>query len=260
MNTKKYSDEELKQRRKESRRKYLAKNKNKRNKYQQEYRKKNRLELEHKYKKYYEKNRDKIRLKQKEYRKNNKDIILNKSREYHKKNKEREKEYRKNYRKNNPEKDKKRHQDYYKNNKQKISKRINQYNKKRKKHDIGYKIKCNLVKRLCMVIKRNERKGHTVELLGCSINDFKNHIKSKFTEGMTWENYGEWHIDHIIPCAVFDFTKTEAQKFCFHYTNMKPMWGNENKSKNCKVDIEILRGLERNILNQKYIKLLDATY
>ena len=48
---------------------------------------------------------------------------------------------------------------------------------------------------------------------------------------MTWENYGEWHIDHRKPCASFDLTKEEEQKMCFHFTNLQPMWASMNISK-----------------------------
>lgn len=64
------------------------------------------------------------------------------------------------------------------------------------------------------------------ELIGCSIDFFKEYIESKFTKGMTWENWGlyGWHIDHIIPCASFDLSNLEQQKLCFNYSNMQPLW------------------------------------
>ena len=75
--------------------------------------------------------------------------------------------------------------------------------------------------------------------LGCSLEEFKSHLESKWTEGMTWDNYGKgkgtWNIDHIKPCKSFDFTNPEEQRACFHYTNTQPMWGDENTRKGCKV-------------------------
>lgn len=53
---------------------------------------------------------------------------------------------------------------------------------------------------------------------------------------MTWENYGEWHIDHIKPCASFDLNDPEQQKLCFHYTNLQPMWAKENQKKADKLE------------------------
>ena len=49
---------------------------------------------------------------------------------------------------------------------------------------------------------------------------------------MTWDNYGDWHVDHIRPCCSFDLTKIEEQNICFHYTNLQPLWAEENFKKN----------------------------
>jgi hypothetical protein len=75
-------------------------------------------------------------------------------------------------------------------------------------------------------------------LLGCSINDCKTHIESKFKLGMTWENYGHktWHIDHIIPYSFFDLSDEEQVKKCFHYTNLQPLWAEENYKKRDKIE------------------------
>ena len=52
---------------------------------------------------------------------------------------------------------------------------------------------------------------------------------------MTWENYGEWEVDHILPCASFDLEQPEAQRQCFHYTNLQPLWKADNRSKGAEV-------------------------
>ncbi len=76
----------------------------------------------------------------------------------------------------------------------------------------------------------------TLELLGTDKAGLIAHLEAQFTEGMTWENQGEWHIDHIKPCASFDLTDPEQQKLCFHYTNLQPLWGSENCSKGARLD------------------------
>lgn len=73
----------------------------------------------------------------------------------------------------------------------------------------------------------------TFELLGTDLETFKNHIESQFTEGMTWENHGEWHIDHVVPLASAKGTD-EIWNLC-HYTNLQPLWGPDNISKGSKI-------------------------
>jgi hypothetical protein len=68
----------------------------------------------------------------------------------------------------------------------------------------------------------------TRDFLGCTDEFLQKYLISKFSDGMTVENYGEWHIDHIKPCSSFDLTDPEQQKLCFHYTNLQPLWAEEN--------------------------------
>lgn len=79
----------------------------------------------------------------------------------------------------------------------------------------------------------------TVALLGISLEGAKTHIENQFKNGMSWSNAGEWHIDHIIPCASFDLSDPEQQKKCFHYTNLQPLWGKDNQKKGKKVLIGV---------------------
>jgi hypothetical protein len=75
-----------------------------------------------------------------------------------------------------------------------------------------------------------------VQLLGCSIEELKKHLESKFYEEMSWDNYGTyWHIDHIKPCASFDLALKEEQEKCFHFSNMQPLTAEENLSKGKKI-------------------------
>jgi hypothetical protein len=69
------------------------------------------------------------------------------------------------------------------------------------------------------------------ELLGCTIQELKQHLEDRFKDGMSWENRGTWHIDHIRPCASFDLSDSAQQRECFLYTNMQPLWANENRKK-----------------------------
>ena len=51
---------------------------------------------------------------------------------------------------------------------------------------------------------------------------------------MSWDNYGDWHVDHIRPCASFDLTNEDEQRICFHYKNLQPLWGPDNLEKGAK--------------------------
>ncbi len=76
----------------------------------------------------------------------------------------------------------------------------------------------------------------TTKFLGCSVNEFKAHLAAKFQPGMSWENYGTvWHMDHIIPCAAFEPTIEEMKK-CWHYTNIQPLFVEDNRAKSNIVD------------------------
>ncbi len=70
----------------------------------------------------------------------------------------------------------------------------------------------------------------TLRLLGCDVQTAKSHLEGKFTDGMNWQNYGDWEIDHIRPCASFDLTKPDEQREAFHYTNLQPLWSTPEKA------------------------------
>ena len=71
--------------------------------------------------------------------------------------------------------------------------------------------------------------GRTEELLGYTAEELKIHLESLFKEGMTWDNQGDWHIDHIIPQS--HFTSIDQMRECFALSNLKPEWGSWNMSK-----------------------------
>lgn len=104
--------------------------------------------------------------------------------------------------------------------------------------------------------KNNRKSTHTLDLLGCSIEHLKRHLESQFKEGMSWDNYGKWHVDHIIPCSYFDLTKEENQRICFNYRNLQPLWAKENDSKGAKVpnNVEkLVEFLKKEIFEEKYL-------
>ena len=100
-------------------------------------------------------------------------------------------------------------------------------------------IRATLACRIYHAIKRSSKPARktnrTMQLVGCNINALMAHIESRFTIGMTWANYGKWHIDHRIPCAVFDLSKPNQQRACFHFSNLQPLWATDNLRKSDKV-------------------------
>ena len=99
-------------------------------------------------------------------------------------------------------------------------------------------IQANLGNRLRRRLHKFIGGGNSVsmrELLGCSYSELIIYLEQKFVDGMSWDNRGEWHIDHIIPCCHFDLTKEDDQRACFHYTNLQPLWSSENCSKGGRI-------------------------
>lgn len=72
-----------------------------------------------------------------------------------------------------------------------------------------------------------------MNLLGCSVEFLKQHLEKQFKNGMSWENHGKWHIDHIIPLASAK-TQEKIEYLC-HYTNLQPLWAKDNQSKGAKI-------------------------
>jgi hypothetical protein len=85
-------------------------------------------------------------------------------------------------------------------------------------------------------LKGNFKAGSAVADLGCSIAYFKNYIASLFCDGMSWDNYGEWHLDHVRPLASFDLSKREEFLQAAHHTNYQPLWALDNCRKNARLD------------------------
>jgi hypothetical protein len=75
-------------------------------------------------------------------------------------------------------------------------------------------------------------------MLGCSVQELWNHLESKFTPGMTRDNYGKWHVDHIVPCVAFDLTDETQQLECFNFRNLQPLWARDNLKKHAKENDE----------------------
>ena len=154
-----------------------------------------------------------------------KDHILNKNKEWRCNNKNKVKEYWK--------KDSSKRKEYFKEYRIKNRKKRYEYMLKYMKENINYNISHKLRHRLNMALKSQmvRKTNKALELLGCTIEEFKNHLQSLFIEGMSWKNRKKWHIDHIKACNTFNLSNPEEQKKCFHYSNMQPLWAIDNQRK-----------------------------
>ena len=74
-------------------------------------------------------------------------------------------------------------------------------------------------------------------LVDYSMEELKCHLENQFTEGMSWENYGKWHIDHILPVSSFNIQDLNDDDFkkCWSLDNLQPMWAEENIKKSNKI-------------------------
>jgi hypothetical protein len=147
-----------------------------------------------------------LRLKQKkEYRERNKGILSEKKQKYYLENKEKIKVYKK------------------------------EWETQKRKNDIIFKLKQILRHRIYIYLKRKNltKKTKTFDLVGCSTEFLKEHLEKQFKNNMSWDNYGTWHVDHIIPLSSAKNTE-ELNKLC-HYTNLQPLWAQENMSKGSKL-------------------------
>ena len=138
----------------------------------------------------------------------------------------------------NPGKFKARRARYYEGNKTKVLRKNYQYQKLRAKTDPKFRALKNLRTRMRDELRRPKGSGSTLPLLGCSKELFIQHIEKRFSAGMSWDNYGLWHLDHALPCAAFDLTDMAQAKKCFNYTNIQPLWAKDNQSKAAKIPVE----------------------
>jgi hypothetical protein len=108
--------------------------------------------------------------------------------------------------------------------------------KQKIKKNVGYKLQRLLQRRITHALKGRAKITLTIDYIGCTTEELKKHIESKFTKGMSWDKMHLIHIDHIRPCASFDLSDPEQQRICFHYTNLQPLWAIDNLKKGAKLN------------------------
>jgi len=113
------------------------------------------------------------------------------------------------------------------------------YERTRKHNDPLYKLISNFRTAIYQVLKENnvDKNGHYFEILKYSPEELISHLEKQFKDGMTWDNYGEWHVDHFIPISSFNIKEIGDSEFmkCWSLSNLQPMWGEENIRKSNKI-------------------------
>lgn len=151
------------------------------------------------------------------------DRKLQTSKVWYQENKEHRKKYLKEYREKNIDR---------------IRETKRNYERNRKATDPLYKLISNFRSAIYIVLKENnlQKYGHYFDILGYTPEELIVHLEKQFNDGMNWDNYGEWHIDHIKPISSFVFESSEDEEFkkCWSLDNLQPMWGLENIRKGNK--------------------------
>lgn len=131
------------------------------------------------------------------------------------------------------ESEKIRKSNYRKNNKEKVNKNYREYMKKYRDNNPSFRMH----KRISWIIKscldQKASSSYIFSKLGYNIDELKIHLESLFKHGMTWSNYGEWHIDHVTPQSWLPFTNTDDENFtkCWSLQNLQPLWAKDNMKK-----------------------------
>jgi hypothetical protein len=158
---------------------------------------------------------------------------------YRNKNIDKLKEYYKEWAEDNRTNLREYHTEWRDNNREKVREWARNYERKRRAEDPKYRLAARTRTAVYTCLKEASvvKYRSTFDILGYTIEELMQHLEKQFTERMTWENYGEWHVDHIRPMASFNFTSPEDEEFkaCWSLDNLQPLWGPDNLSKGSKM-------------------------
>jgi hypothetical protein len=154
-----------------------------------------------------------------EYRKNNRSAFLQTKRKHYKKYRDNIIEYQRNYREKN---------------KEAVYAYRDEYHRNKLKNDPIYKMICNIRSRTSLFCRRIslDKNFSSTKSIGIDKEGLILYMESMFTDGMSWDNYGEWHIDHIKPLSTAKTPEDVIE--LTHYTNLQPLWASDNLKKGKK--------------------------
>lgn len=186
------------------------------------------------------KRREKTRVYQKEYREKNKEKEAERLKKWYEENKEKIKEKRAKYREKNKYSARQRYKEYYQKNKQSIFNRRSEYQNKYRKekysYDVSWRMSFKIRAMLARVLQQTKEPKHAKSelMIGYTRNQLLEHLESQFKEGMTWDNYGKWHIDHIKPISAFIKEGEKNPAVINSLENLRPLWAEDNFKKGSK--------------------------
>jgi hypothetical protein len=186
------------------------------------------------HRKYYEKNREANLIKFKAYRDRTKEERLPERRKWWSENSKKMSEERKAAYAANPDKYRKQKLDWYYANHEKNKKSMTDKYANDPRHKISARVRVGIYKS----IKENKAGRHWESLVDYTLGDLMKHLSKQFQPGMSWDNMGEWHIDHIIPITAFSFSKSEDLHFqeAWALKNLRPLWAVDNLKKKNKIE------------------------
>lgn len=134
-----------------------------------------------------------------------------------------------------PESKKKYQAEYRRNNLLAVNAATARYKRERLRSDPLFRAQYSMRARVFLAFRKKglPQRGRTREILGCEWDELKTHMESRFTEGMSWDNYGSWHVDHIIPLSSAT-SEAELVRLC-HFTNLQPLWAADNIRKGARI-------------------------
>ena len=110
-----------------------------------------------------------------------------------------------------------------------------QYDRTRRATNLNHRIADNLRRRLNGALSGKIKHGSAVRDLGCSITHFKLYMENQFESGMSWDNYGRWELDHVLPVSSFDLTDKSQLITAMNWLNYQPLWARDNKAKGHRI-------------------------
>jgi len=183
--------------------------------------------------------RECVRVLHKKWRMENLEKELKMGLKYRKNNKDKIKASTKKYRENNKEKIKAYNEKYRENNKEKMKKYRREHEAQRKNNDPLYRLNCNTSRAIGKALRKmgeSKRKSTWEKVVKYTKEELRNRLERQFKDGMNWDNYGQWQLDHIRPISSFNYKNSNDEDFskCWALDNLQPLWAEDNLRKSNK--------------------------